>query len=197
MESQNLSVKPKLKIYTIDILFSLSIIFALLYFLSKVPTSGIYVLNIFDVKNQWIRNKILWLLRYHISYAAIQNLFLSLIGVVSAYIFYLWLKVKTTSLSFTNKYFEMSHGILSRKSDFIDMVDIRDQELYQSIVHRILGISRVTIISRDLSTPILNFLLDSKDGNEVINFLKLYSTKSIVDYQLTRDLKSKKNSKEE
>ena len=191
MQSETLIVQPKLRVYFVNLILVALIGVGLLMFLSKIPPNGLYVLNIFDIKNQWIRNKIIKVLRYHISYVAFQELIAGCFLMLMAYVVCLWLKVKTTTITFTNKYLEYKHGILNQKNDCIDMIDIKDQEMYRSLLSRIIGISKVTVLSKDLTTPKLDIVLAKIEADDVLEFLKVHSTRNIVDYQLTRDMRGK------
>jgi hypothetical protein len=184
MKSDVVMVQPKLKVYSVEIFYIVLGLIILLVMLDYLPKGGIYLFQIFDFKNEFVKRMAAPLLRYKLTYgfleSAIYSSFLVLVGMLS----FFWLKVKTTTISLSNKYMVFSYGVMAREEDNIDLVDIRDQSLYRSQLH---------IISNDKTNPDLFLLLTNEDAHKVFDFIQIYATRSIVDYRMSQDLRNSKD----
>ena len=69
------------------------------------------------------------------------------------------------------------------------MIDLRDEQEIQTLENRLIGVSVVNLLSNDKNNPQLHIKLAKPDAFLVMEFLKVHSTRSIVDYQLTRDMR--------
>jgi uncharacterized membrane protein YdbT with pleckstrin-like domain len=155
----------------------------------NLPKTGVLLFQIVDIKNQAIRSHLAPLLRLKLSYEFLAySIYASALVLVMMLSFY-WLKVKTTTITLTNKFMGIAYGIVSREEDNIDLIDIRDQSIHQSLIQRIIGASSVQIVSNDKNNPNLFLLLTKFDAHQVFDFLQIHSTRSIVDYRMSQDLR--------
>jgi uncharacterized membrane protein YdbT with pleckstrin-like domain len=197
MDAEELQVKPSLRYHTWR--FALVIIgyYYLIEFLLKIPKRGLYIFEIWLPKNEFLRKNLMWALKANISSDTLRNLLLITMSLLTGYALFFILKTITTSFGLTYKYIEYSHGILSRAHDTVDMVTVRDQEMSQNLYERVLGLGTVKITSKDESHPILKMTgLAKNQAEEVLDFLRVYSSRSIVDYRMTQDLKKTKKKKD-
>jgi membrane protein YdbS with pleckstrin-like domain len=77
-----------------------------------------------------------------------------------------YLATRFTSYSLTNERLSITSGILSRKSEEMELHRLQDSRLTQSFLQRIFHISSVTLISSDKTTPTIH-LHSLKDGKKV------------------------------
>jgi hypothetical protein len=189
MKSEVLVVQPKLRVYFVEIFYIFLGFFFLFIMLVNLPKNGVYLFQILDIKLPWLRSLMLPLLRKKIPYGIMEASIYSSFLVLAATFSYYWLKVKTTTFTFTNKFMSVAYGITSSETDNIDMIDIRDQSLHRSMTQRLIGTSRVQIVSNDKSSPNLFLVLTKFDASQVFDYLQVHSTRSIVDYRMSQDLR--------
>lgn len=185
MNSVNLVVKPRLRIYTIEIVWTVIGIGFLFYLLANYPTHGIRIYELLHVKWEWLKD----LLRFRITYDHMEKAVLTLSGLLVLHLFILWIKARSMTYTFNNKFMTIDSGILTRRQDCIDMIDLRDEQEIQTLPNRLIGVSVVNVISVDKTNPELHIKLAKPEAFLVMEFLKSHSTRSIVDYQLTRDMR--------
>jgi membrane protein YdbS with pleckstrin-like domain len=82
-------------------------------------------------------------------------LVLGIIVVIS--LFWDILKIKTTRYSFTSDRMEFERGVLTRRTDNLDLFRIQDLVLHRSLSDRILGLGTVQLATTDSSHPVIDF----------------------------------------
>jgi hypothetical protein len=193
MEAQTLVIKPVLRSYLFPLTLA-SMVFALsLYFLAIFPTNGIYVYQFLKIHNAWLRHLMMNLLKIKIPYSLVFDIMAAQMFATILVFGYYLVKVKSTSITFTNKYICIAEGVFSQTVENIDMVDVRDQEILRSVWERLWGLSRFKLESKDMTVPHLMLRLASTDANDAMEFIRTFRAKSIVDYQLSRDLAGDKS----
>lgn len=189
MKSEVLVVQPKLKVYSVQVFYILIGLFFLGLMYMNLPKNGIFLFQIIDIKSPWFRAKLVPLLRLKLSTSFLESAIYSSALVLVGMLSYYWLKVKTTTITFTNKFMSVAYGIISREEDNIDMIDIRDQSLHRNLNQRLIGSSIVQIISNDKNNPNLFLCLTKFDAHQVFDFLQVHASRSIVDYRMSQDLR--------
>lgn len=77
-----------------------------------------------------------------------------------------FLQVMTTNYELTNQRLKVSHGVLSRSVEDIELYRIKDSSISQSFVQRLLGLSDIQVITSDATNK--NARLRSiRNGNEL------------------------------
>jgi len=101
----------------------------------------------------------------------------------------LFLKVKTVSYNFTNKYFEICKGIVSRDQESTDLVDVDDEKIHRNLLDRLLGVANVTVWSkRDKDNGFLVISgLCYADAEKVLDYIRIHSYRNYTDYRLAQD----------
>lgn len=193
MEPEKVLVKPSLRYQIFRMIVVIIGFYYAIEALFKIPKRGIYVFELWVPKNEWARMHMMGLLKTNISAEILQKLIYSIMIILTAYALYYILKTLTTSFSLNYKYIEYSHGVVVRSQDTVDMVVVKDQELKQGLYERILGLATITVMSTDITHPVLKMMgLPKKEADEALEFLRLYSSRSIVDYRMTQDMKRSK-----
>ena len=188
MKSEILVVQPKLRVYTVQITYIILGLLSLLVMFANLPKNGIFIFQILDIRDPWLRAQLVTLLRYKLSYTFLAYSIYASAAVLLMSLSFYWLKAKTTSITLTNKFMRIAYGIISKEEDNVDMVDVRDQSLRQSIIQRIIGSCTINVISNDKSIPNIFLLLTKPDAHQVYEFLQIHSTRSIVDYRMSQDM---------
>ena len=153
-----------------------------------IPKRGVYLFEIWLPKNDFIRKKTISLLKSNISADILKNTLIVLVALALMYLLYHFLDTATTSFLLNKKFIRYDHGIIERGQDSVDMVLVIDQSLSQSVYERILGLATITIFSKDLTHPELIIKgVGTSKAKSAVEFLRLYSISSIVDYKMTED----------
>jgi uncharacterized membrane protein YdbT with pleckstrin-like domain len=189
MKFVDFTIKPSIKLYMTQIVFIIWVLICLMYIRFAIPKHGIYIFQIFDVKNQFIRSKIIEILHYNISYNFLCNCVYATVLVLLNIVLGYWVKTKFTYYKFTNKYLEVGQGVFSQQKDSIDMVTVKDQELHRTAADIALGLSRVKIWSKDEVSPLLDIKgISHSDAEKIFEHLKKASIRGYVDYRLAQDM---------
>jgi hypothetical protein len=79
---------------------------------------------------------------------------------------------KTTEYEITSNYIKTSYGVLSKNMDTMDMTNVKDVAIRRTILDRLLGISKVFIISKDKTNPVSAvFGLMKEDCQHIFDFI--------------------------
>ncbi len=69
-----------------------------------------------------------------------------------------FLKVKSTSYRLTSERLFVRQGIIAKKLDEIEMFRVKDVQMSQGVLQRIMGFGNITVISTDDTTPELKIV---------------------------------------
>ena len=193
MKLEKFTIRPSLKMYIPQIILIAWLFGVLLYIrVAVLPYSaphGIAIHQIFDIKNNFIRSKLINILYYRISFNFICYVIYGLMVILANFILGFWVKTKFTYYTFTNKYFEIGQGVFDQLKDSIDMVTIRDQELHRTASDIAWGLSRVKIWSKDDNQPLFEIKgVLHADADRVFEHLKKFSIRTFADYRLAQDM---------
>ena len=104
-------------------------------------------------------------------------------GLVLGYALYLIALVKSTIVDFGRINLTLAKGLLLRCEDTLNLVIIQDIEKERSLLDMILGISKIIILSKDLTSPKLTLKgLTKADADRLYEHLILYSNRNMVEY---------------
>jgi uncharacterized membrane protein YdbT with pleckstrin-like domain len=76
--------------------------------------------------------------------------------------FWRWLKVKTTTLELTNQRIIMSAGVLSKRTEEIELYRVRDVAVEEPFFFRLFGRGNIVIYSTDKSSPTVRLMAFKK-----------------------------------
>jgi uncharacterized membrane protein YdbT with pleckstrin-like domain len=115
-------------------------------------------------------------------------------GIFLLYGLYLIVVAKTTSIDIGNINLGMSRGVFVRDRDALDLTGITDFQKERTMLDMMLGISRLNIMSRDKTHPVLKLRgVSNKDADLVYDHLVAYSNRSMVEYVQGHQERSKYN----
>ena len=197
MDIEKLTLRPRLRYQIVRIFISILCLYYAMQAFFNIPRRGIYFYEFWIPKNEWVRGNLMWLLKFNIPHDSVKTILYLIIGSILCYLGYYVLKTITTEFALTFKYIGYTHGIVVKTHDTVDMVVVKDQEFKQTIFERLLGLCSLKIISSDFSHPELKIIgISKKDGDKALEFLRMHSSRSIVDYRMTQDMiKSKKKAR--
>jgi uncharacterized membrane protein YdbT with pleckstrin-like domain len=66
-----------------------------------------------------------------------------------------WIRSRSTRWKLTSRRIERETGFLSKKVDTLELWRVRDVEFSQSLIERMMGVSRLSITAHDGSSPVL------------------------------------------
>ena len=130
----------------------------------------------------------------------VQYPLLFLMIFILIYMVWLLLVCKTTKITINSKFIEVREGVLNRKIDSINLVDIRDEPIEIPWYDRIIKLSHLNIKSTDKTTPNLNLSgLDAVEAEHFMNFIRINAYQNYTDYRISKDRREnsikKKNKK--
>lgn len=113
---------------------------------------------------------------------------LFLMGLSIGYIIWVYLYQKMSSYSLNERNITYRRGVININDDSTDLTHIQDYKLSRNFAERLMGLSRVLVISRDKTHPeMLLTGLRKDDCEKLINFLRKYAFNSYVDFRVARD----------
>ena len=175
-----LEISPTLRgrISEIVILVIMSLIFLKLHKL--VPVDGLSLNEILHVNFTFLSKKI--------SATYLQTPLKVLCLGSFLYGMYVYLQQKLTVYKLTYLYLQKNSGVFYRTSDSTDLTAIRDQRKTRNIIEMALGLSRLTIVSTDVTDPEMVISgITKEDAEKIINFLRKYAFRSYTEYRISRD----------
>ena len=139
-------------------------------------------------------------LHIKLSYAVLAWPLKIIASIASFYAFFIFLQQKLTKYRLTDLFLERTHGVINRTSDTTDLVAIRDQKLSRNLLDRVLGISRLLIISKDVTDPEMTIKgISASDAQKIVNFLRKYAFQNYTEWRISKekqnDRQAKKNRK--
>jgi uncharacterized membrane protein YdbT with pleckstrin-like domain len=66
-----------------------------------------------------------------------------------------WMRTKSARWKLTSRRIEIETGLLSKKIDTLELWRVRDVELRQSLLERMVGVSSLLITAHDAGSPVL------------------------------------------
>lgn len=113
---------------------------------------------------------------------------LAVIVILCLYIIWLLLVCKTTKITINYKFIEVREGVLNRKIDSINLVDIRDEPINIPWYDRLIGLSHLNIKSTDKTTPNLKLDgLNAVEAEHFMNYIRQNSYQNYTDYRISTD----------
>ncbi|ESK57520.1 PH domain-containing protein [Acinetobacter tjernbergiae] len=82
-----------------------------------------------------------------------------------------WLQTKCTKYELTSERLIMSHGVLNKTTDQLELYRVRDYRHEQPFFLRIFGLSNIVLISNDKTDKILN-LIAIRDGGDLLTKIR-------------------------
>lgn len=130
----------------------------------------------------------------------VQYPLIALVIGLCIYIVWLLLVCKTTKITINSKFIEVREGVLNRKIDSINLVDIRDEPISIPWYDRLIRLSHLNIKSNDKTTPNLNLAgLNADEAEHFMNYIRQNSHQNYTDYRISLDKQERaskrKNSK--
>lgn len=79
-----------------------------------------------------------------------------------------WLEVKFERMTLTTQRLRIEEGVLTKRVDEIELYRIKDTQLKQSVIDRVLGLGTVEVVSSDETNPVLHIksIRDAKNMRE-------------------------------
>lgn len=193
--SMNLSVRSNLHKFLI-----LGVIgFLLITAISEIPLNGIRIYDLLG-KPSITKNTsrfILKFLSYRIESSTLSTpLYIGLFICLLMSIYYV-IEAKMTQYNINFRFLEIKKGVFNRTFDTIDLVHIKDQILERPLWFRILGLSRLIILSNDKTTPELKIsAVDSKKAVLFLDFIRQNAYGNATEYWIAKD-RRRRNEKDQ
>lgn len=160
------------------------------YFASLVPDDGMRIYDILGKPEVSKATSKLWLNILKIRFSA-DTLLIPLYAIMVAnasIIIYFIAKVYTTIYNINFRFLEEKKGVFNQSINQIDLFMIRDSYVDRPLIYRILGISRVVVISTDKTHPELKIVgVDKEEGDRFINFIRNNAYGNYTEYRIAED----------
>jgi membrane protein YdbS with pleckstrin-like domain len=160
------------------------------YFISIIPVGGLRIYDILGKPGVSKSTSKFWLniLKIRISdNLLVFPLYAVIVFAVVMIIYYL-LKVKTTQYNLNFRFLEVKEGVLNQTVNQIDLFSIKDEVLERPLLFRILGISRLTIMSNDKTHPVLKIPgVNAHMADKFLNFIRTNAYSSSTEYWVSKD----------
>ncbi len=93
-----------------------------------------------------------------------------LAAAAGAWALWSWLLLKTTVYTLTTERLVTTRGLLTKVTESLELYRVRDMQVVQPLLHRMVGLHNIHIVSSDATTPdiILDYLPVSDDLGEVL-----------------------------
>ena len=182
-----LEFTPTIRFRIWEIFFGLFISLFFMNLMKEIPINGLFLDSIVGLKIK--------LLHVKISYEILAwpcRIF-SLLGFF--YAVFVVLQQKMTQYQLNDLNLIHTHGVITRTSDSTDLVAIRDHTLKRSLSDRLLGLSRLCIISNDKTHPEFDIKgITAEQAQSVINFMRKYAYQNYTEFRLAQEkAKMRKN----
>lgn len=183
-----LEVVPTLRGRFFEIFLSLGVAIYLIYLLKQIPPYGMWLDQLIGLKIKFLHIKL--------SYATLAWPLKIIASLASFYAFFVFLQQKLTKYKLTDLFIERTHGVINRASDSTDLVSIKDQRLSRTLLDRVLGISRLLIISKDVTDPEMMIKgISSSDAQKIINFLRKYAFQNYTEWRIHKEKQNEKQAR--
>lgn len=182
----NLSIRANIHKFT----FLGVIIFLVLTAISSIPEQGLRIYDILGKPEVSKATSKWWLniLSYRIDDSTMILPLYIILGMAVLMFLYYIIDAKMTEYSINFRYIEIKKGVFNRTFDTIDLVLVKDQILERPFVFRILGISRLIILSNDKSTPELRIsAVDARKANSFLDFIRQNAYQNSTEYWIAKD----------
>lgn len=182
----NLSIRANIHKFTVLGV----IIFLVLTAISSIPAQGLRIYDILGKPEVSKATSKWWLniLSYRISDSTMTLPLYIILGAAILMILYYIIDAKMTEYSINFRYIEIKKGVFNRTFDTIDLVLVKDQVLERPFIFRILGISRLIILSNDKSTPELKIsAVDANKANSFLDFIRQNAYQNSTEYWIAKD----------
>lgn len=175
-----IELQPTLRDRFWEIGLSLILCMFFVYVLKQVPANGIYLDTLIGLKMKFLHIKISYLtLAWPLRILSLGSFFYGVFVVLEQRMTYYHLN--DLNLIYTR-------GVITHQSDSTDLIDIRDHKLTRTIHDRILGLSRVKVISKDLTDPeMLIKGITAQEGQNLINFLRRYAYQNYTEMRIAQE----------
>lgn len=175
-----LEVRPTLRarFWELTLIALVTIFFVVL--MKKIPTYGIFLDSLLGIKLKILHIKITHeMMAWPLRIASLLSFFYGVFIVIQQ---------KTTLYQLNDLNLIFTRGVFNRTSDSTDLVAIRDHKLMSTLHDRILGISRLTIISRDLTDPEMKINgITKQEAQSIINFLRKYAFQNYTESRIAKE----------
>lgn len=182
----NLSIRANIHKFT----FLGVIIFLVLTAISSIPEQGLRIYDILG-KPEVSKATVKWwlnILSYRINDQTITLPLYIILGLSLLMVLYYIIDAKMTEYSINFRYIEIKKGVFNRTFDTIDLVSVKDQILERPFIFRILGISRLIILSNDKSTPELNIsAVNASEASSFLNFIRQNAYQNSTEYWIAKE----------
>lgn len=155
--------------------------------LKKVPTYGVYLDTLLGFNLKLLHIKISYgMMAWPLRIGALVSFFYGVFIVIQQ---------KTTTYQLNDLNLIFTRGVFTRTSDSTDLVSIRDHKVKSTLHDRILGISRLKILSKDVSDPEMDINgITKQEAQSIINFLRRYAYQNYTEMRLAQEkAKMRKN----
>lgn len=186
----DLAMSLSIRSYFFQILF---FVFTGVYFinlLSKISEKGLRIYDILGKPEVTKSTSKFWLniLSYRFSETSLTYPVYFLIFFSFFMIIYYILLAKTTEYKVNFRSLQITKGVFNRKIDTIDLVAIKDQALERPLMFRLLGLSRLIVISNDKTDPILKIsAVDVKKANLFFDYIRQNAYQNATEYWVAKD----------
>lgn len=182
-----LEFEPTIRYRLWEILIGIIVSLYFVSLINKIPESGTFLDTMFGLKIKFLHIKI--------SYETLAwpCRILSLTGFF--YAVFIVLQQKMTQYQLNDLNLIHTHGVITRTSDSTDLVAIRDHTLKRSLSDRLLGLSRLKILSNDKTHPEFNINgITQEQAQAVVNFMRKYAYQNYTEFRLAQEkAKMRKN----
>lgn len=168
--------------------------FLLMTAISSIPDNGLRIYDILAKPSVSKTTSTWWLniLKYRIEESTLMlPLYAGLLICLIMAIYYV-VDAKLTEYNVNFRYIEIKKGVFNRTFDTIDLIHVKDQILERPFIFRILGISRLIVLSNDKSTPELKISAVDKDKAQLfLDFLRQNAFQNFTEYKIANDRRNR------
>ena len=157
---------------------------------SKIPASGLRVYDILGKPAVTKSTSKFWLhmLSHRIEASTMLNPIYLILFICLVMAIYYVIDAKTTEYNVNFRFIEIKQGVFNRKFDTIDLIHVKDQILERPLYFRLLGISRLIILSNDKSTPVLRIAaVNAHMAQLFLDFLRQNAYQNATEYWIAKD----------
>lgn len=175
-----LEIHPTLRARFLELVLATVVCVFFVYLLKSIPPFGTYLDKLLGLKISFLHIKI--------SYETLA--WPCRIGALLGFGYgaFVVLQQKMTVYQLNDRNIIFTRGVITRQSDSTDLVAIRDHKLTRTLHDRILGLSRLVILSKDITDPEMPIKgIKSEDAQMLINFLRKYAFQNYTEWRLSKE----------
>lgn len=175
-----MEIQPAIRARLFEMILAIGACLFFVYLLKQIPLRGYYLDSLIGIKMN--------LLHIKINYEVLA--WPCRIGALLSFGYGVWvvLQQKMTVYQLNDRNIIFTRGVINRTSDSTDLVAVRDHKLSRSLNDRILGLSKLVILSKDITDPEMPIHgIRAEDAQKMINFLRKYAFQNYTEWRLSKE----------